>query len=86
MALAHEAQRAGAVERLDTLAESGAAQRIPNRCVEADVDAADRIGQQDETEQTDLRVVVDLDAGEVGDGVHQRLPARERAFLLRFLR
>ncbi len=73
VALADEAERLRAVELLRAGREVGARKRFEHRFFEADVDAAERVGDQRETQQPDLGVVVDGDAGEVGDGLDQRL-------------
>ena len=73
VALAHEAQRLRAVQLLPARGEVGARKRFVDSVFQADVDAAERVGDQREAEQADLGVVVDGDAGEVGDGLDQRL-------------
>lgn len=73
VALAHEAQRLRAAEPLRAGREVGTRKRFEHRLFEAHVDAAERVGDQREAEQADLGVVVDGDAGEVGDGLDQRL-------------
>ena len=75
VALADEAQRLRAVELLRAGREVGTRKRFEHRLFEADVDAAEGVGDQREAEQSDLGVVVDGDAGQVGDGLDQRLAA-----------
>ena len=53
---------------------------------QADVDAAERVGDQREAEQPDLGVVVDGDSGEVGDGLDQGVAAGLGALGRRVLR
>ena len=50
--------------------------------VETHVHAADGVGEVDEAEQADFGVVVDGDAGDIGDTRDQSLPARLRGLLL----
>ena len=71
VALAHEAERLRAVEFLLAGREVGTRHRFEDRLFEADLDTAERVGDQRETEQPDLGVVVDGDPGEVGDGLDQ---------------
>ena len=73
VALADEAERLRAVELLPAGRKVGTRKRFEDRLFEADFDAAERVGDQREAEQSDLGVVVDGDAGEVGDRLDQRL-------------
>ena len=75
VALPHEAQRLRAVQLLPARWEVGTRKRFVDSVFQADVDAAERVGDQREAEQADLGVVVDGDAGQVGDGLDQRLAA-----------
>ena len=75
VALPDEAQRLRAVQLLPARREVGARKRFVDGVFEADVDAAERVGDQGEAEQSDLGVVVDGDAGQLGDGLDQRLAA-----------
>ena len=79
VALPDEAQRLRAVQLLRAGGEVGARERFVDGVLEADVDAAEGVGDQREAEQADLGVVVDGDAGQVGDGLDQRLAARLRS-------
>ena len=81
VALAHKRQCLGAVEGLLAGGEVRARERLVDGGVEADVDAADGVGKQHEAQQTDLREVVDLHAGEVRHRVDQPLLARARDLL-----
>jgi len=56
--------------------EVGTRKWFVNRLFEADLDAAERVGDQGETEQPDLGVVVHGDAGEVSDRFDQGLATR----------
>ena len=73
VALPDEAQRLRAVQLLPAGREVGARKRFVYGVFQADVDAAEGIGDQREAEQPDLGVVVDGDPGQVGDGLDQRL-------------
>ena len=75
VALADEAERLRAVELLPAGREVGTRKRFVHSVFEADVDAAERVGDQREAEQADLGVVVDGDAGEVGDRLDQGFAA-----------
>lgn len=83
MALPHEAQRLGAAEALPAGREVRPGEFLVDRLVEADVDAAERVGDQREPQQADLGVVVDGDAGQVGHRLDQRFTARFGAAGLR---
>ena len=82
VALPDEAQRLRAVQLLPAGREVGARKGFVHIVFQADVDAAERVGDQREAEQADLGVVVDGDAGQVGDGLDQRLAARFGGFRL----
>ena len=73
MALADKRQGLCAVEGGIASREIGARQRLIHGVVQADLHAADSVREQDEAEQTDFRIVVDLDAGEVRDRVDKPL-------------
>ena len=73
VALADEAERLRTVELLPAGRKVGTRKGFEHRLFEADVDAAERVGDQREAEQPDLGVVVDGDAGQVGDRLDQRL-------------
>ena len=75
VALPDEAERLWAVQRLPARREVGARKWFVNSVFQADLDATQRIGDEGEPEQADLGVVVDGDAGEVGDGLDERLAA-----------
>ncbi len=76
VALPDEAERLPAAELLRPGRKVGARERFEHRLFEADVHAAERVGDQREPEQPDLGVVVDGHPGELGDGSDQGLPAR----------
>lgn len=73
MPLANEAERLRTVELLPPGWKIGTRKWFVYRLFEADVDAAECVGDQRETEQPDLGVVVDGDAGQIGDRLDQRL-------------
>ena len=81
MSLSHEAQRVGAVECLFAGWEVGTRHRFVDWRVEADVDSADGVGEQDESEQTDFGVVVDGDAGQIRDRSDERFRPASVDFL-----
>lgn len=75
VALADEAQCLRAVEFLAAGRKVCAGKWFVDRIFEANLDPAERIGDQRETEQSDLGVVVDGDSGEIGDRLDQGLAA-----------
>ena len=75
VALADEAQRLRAVQLLPAGRKVGPGKRFVDGLFQAYVHAAEGVGDQGEAKQADLGVVVDRDAGEVGDGLDQRLAA-----------
>ncbi len=84
--LPDEAQRLRAVQLLRAGRKVGARKWFVDRLFEADVDSAEGVGDQREAQQSDLGVVVDGDAGEVGDGFDQRLAAGLGALALGLVR
>ena len=76
VALPDEAQCLRSVQLLPAGREVGARKWFVDSVFQADVDAAERVGDQREAEQADLGVVVDGDAGQVGDRLDERLAAR----------
>ena len=81
MTLTHEAQGVRTVEGLLAGREVRTGQGFVDRIVQADVHTADGVGEQHEAEQPDFGVVVDTDAGQVGDGSDKRLATLLDAFL-----
>ena len=81
--LPDEAQRLRTVQLLPARREVGPRKGFVHILFQADVDSAERVGDQREAEQADLGVVVDGDAGQVGDGLDQRLAAGFGGFRLR---
>src|SRR5271165_7257318 len=75
MALADEAQRLWTVELLPARRKIGTRKWLVYGLFQAYVDAAEGVGDQREAQQPDLGVMVDGDAGEVGDRLDQRLAA-----------
>ena len=75
VALADEAECLRTVEPLLAGRKVGTRKRFEHRLFEAHVDAAERVGDQGKTEQPDFGVVVDGDAGEVGDRSDQGITA-----------
>ena len=65
----------GPLSRLPAGRKVGAGKGFVHGVLQAHLDAAECIGDQREAEQADLGVVVDGDAGEVGDRLDQRLAA-----------
>ena len=85
VALANEAECLRPVKLLPARGEVGTRKRFVNRLFQADVDAAEGVGDQGEAEQPDFGVVVDGDAGQVGDGLDQRFAAGLSRFRFRLV-
>src|SRR5699024_3359394 len=71
-----ETQGVGSGERLDTLLEIRPRHRLVHVVVQADLDTADGVRHEYEPQEPDLRVVVDLDAGQVAHGSDEGVAAR----------